>query len=257
MPEWWALIRERLDPARFAAQSGDLAAADLEAAQIIAPLTLAEIRFLHHQPPRLRHRALLPPLETLALCEDKLAFHRRLGALGFAAHLPGLLEREEIARRLNDPALYPFVVKKRIGEWGLEQAAMADPADVERRAAWIADDAYFCQDYVDGDLDFTSHLVMRRGTPVYFSTFPFRLDARPCLRGLCGPATRQPIDHGRGHADFFAGLLRSIGFREGVCCFDYKLVDDRPVIFELNPRFGASLAYDAGPFLDAYALALR
>ena len=51
--------------------------------------------------------------------------------------------------------------------------------------------------------------------------------------------------------------MRAIGFDNGICCFDYKLVDGRPVIFELNPRFGASLVYDAPNFLDAYAGALR
>ena len=135
--------------------------------------------------------------------------------------------------------------------------AVEDAEGLELRAGWIADDAYFCQTYVDGALDFTSHVVMHCGAPVYFSTFPFQLEASPCLRGRLGPATRQPIDYDRAHAPFFAEILRAIGFDNGICCFDYKLVDGRPVIFELNPRFGASLVYDAPNFLDAYAGALR
>lgn len=257
LPEWWELIRERLDPARFVACSGDLAAADLEAAQLIAPLTHAEIRFLHRQPRHIRRRALLPPPDILALCEDKLVFCRRLRQMGFDAHLPRGLEREEIWRRRDDPTLFPFVVKKRITEWGLDSAMIANGADLERHAGWIGDDEYFCQSYVDGELDLTSHLVMHRGEAVYFSTFPFRLEANPCLRGRRGPATRLSLDHDPTHLPFFATLLAKIGFDEGICCFDYKLVEGRPVIFELNPRFGASLVYDAAPFLEAYAGAVR
>jgi carbamoylphosphate synthase large subunit len=40
--------------------------------------------------------------------------------------------------------------------------------------------------------------------------------------------------------NLFAAMLRSINF-DGLCCINYKIVDGRPFIFEINPRFGASL----------------
>lgn len=43
------------------------------------------------------------------------------------------------------------------------------------------------------------------------------------------------------HRRLFTAMLRAIGF-EGVGCFNYKLVDGRPLVFEFIPRFGASLA---------------
>jgi hypothetical protein len=38
---------------------------------------------------------------------------------------------------------------------------------------------------------------------------------------------------------------------QGLCCFNYKLVDGQPVIFELNPRFGGSLPRDINRMLFA------
>jgi predicted ATP-grasp superfamily ATP-dependent carboligase len=42
------------------------------------------------------------------------------------------------------------------------------------------------------------------------------------------------------HLALFSAVLTSIGF-QGLCCVNYKLVDHRPFILEINPRFGGSL----------------
>lgn len=39
----------------------------------------------------------------------------------------------------------------------------------------------------------------------------------------------------------FEEILASIGW-DGLCCFNYKVEKASPLIFEINPRFGASLA---------------
>ena len=43
------------------------------------------------------------------------------------------------------------------------------------------------------------------------------------------------------YLDKFSAILNSIGY-EGLCCFDYKVINGKPQIFEINPRFGGSLS---------------
>jgi predicted ATP-grasp superfamily ATP-dependent carboligase len=42
----------------------------------------------------------------------------------------------------------------------------------------------------------------------------------------------------------------------GTSCFNYKIADGRPKLFEINPRPGGSLRLDLNAYLDAYLAAL-
>ncbi|MNC96669.1 hypothetical protein D3C83_141030 [compost metagenome] len=48
--------------------------------------------------------------------------------------------------------------------------------------------------------------------------------------------------------DSFCEILTLLKF-EGLCCFNYKIKDSRPLIFEINPRFGGSLCSYFYPFI--------
>ena len=54
----------------------------------------------------------------------------------------------------------------------------------------------------------------------------------------------------------FAKILAALEF-EGVGCFNFKIIDEQPVIFELNPRYGGSLSRDINNFLTALKSTLQ
>jgi predicted ATP-grasp superfamily ATP-dependent carboligase len=72
-------------------------------------------------------------------------------------------------------------------------------------------------------------------------------------------ARRQPVvtsfDRGCDHVDLFSQILERLSY-EGTACFDYKVVDGKPLVFEINPRYGGSLSGDVTAYLDAYVDAL-
>jgi hypothetical protein len=41
-----------------------------------------------------------------------------------------------------------------------------------------------------------------------------------------------------------------------LCCINYKLDGGRPMLLEINPRFGYSLCFDVNRFLAAYVASL-
>ena len=63
------------------------------------------------------------------------------------------------------------------------------------------------------------------------------------------------MQRGSRHQDLFGDILGKLDY-EGAACFNYKLADDAPRIFEINPRFGGSLVMDVTAFVDAYRAAL-
>jgi predicted ATP-grasp superfamily ATP-dependent carboligase len=50
------------------------------------------------------------------------------------------------------------------------------------------------------------------------------------------------IDLHQKYVKIFDKILLKINFR-GICCIDYKIVNNKPIIFEINPRFGGSAIY--------------
>jgi len=52
------------------------------------------------------------------------------------------------------------------------------------------------------------------------------------------------------HLELFSNILKNIGY-QGLCCIDYKMKDNSPMIFEINPRFGGSLS----PFFFSFLVA--
>lgn len=57
--------------------------------------------------------------------------------------------------------------------------------------------------------------------------------------------------------DIFPNILRNADFKNDTRCFDCKVMDGIPKLFEINLRFGWSLLYDMRNYLRAYAIAAR
>ncbi|KMO31614.1 hypothetical protein [Methylobacterium aquaticum] len=57
--------------------------------------------------------------------------------------------------------------------------------------------------------------------------------------------------------DILLNILRNADFKNDTRCFDCKVMDGMPKLFEINLRFGWSLLYDRRNYLRAYAIAAR
>ncbi|MEO5718188.1 MAG: hypothetical protein ABIR29_06410 [Chthoniobacterales bacterium] len=227
----------------FAASAHEIAFADFTPENIrqydlIVPLTIADLYLLND----LREAVYLNPIpipsrESVALCDDKLLLNRTLIASGFGRCIP----------RLGPAHRYPYVLKKRIDEWGLNSHIVSAPEDEATLRAKVADADYFCQECIFGRTEYTTHVVCRRGRIVRSTTIKVWFEEEVFIKG------REP-DCGRSlcdspYLDLFEQILRSIGL-EGLCCFNYKVENSEPMIFEINPRFGASLAPVFAEFID-------
>ena len=195
--------------------------------------------------PHLRGRKFFHPSpEAVALCDDKLALARFLIAEGFADHIPP-------PRRAGPP--YPYVWKQRAGYWGLHCHIVRGAADEARLD--LTDEAWFAQAYVEGEVEHATHVLQTSGQVRYTSTFTYEMAGPGVVKG----AEQRPrvtwFRRGSDNLGLFSAMLSRIGY-EGVACLDYRMVGGRPVLFEINPRFGASLLADSSAYLDAYVGAL-
>jgi hypothetical protein len=187
---------------------------------------------------------LIPSNKLVRFCNDKNAFNNYLIANGFSTFVPQML---------NESTKYPYILKKSVDQWG-ENSHIIDSAAKELEMLhFVNDPAYFKQEYVSGKDEYTTHFIFDKNKIVYHFTLHFLFPYMVYVKGSQNPAfkTAQINPTETLYADVFERILSSIHF-SGVGCFNFKVVNGVPKIFELNPRVGGSLPLDLINFIEAY-----
>ena len=229
-------IRAHLDADRWDATYGVIADADPLAFDLVVPLRVEEIAAARAANADGRRRACVPDAATVALCDDKLAFNRRLIALGFGAQVPALLP--------DPPDEWPFVRKARFGDYGQGVRLVRSPGDD------VAVPDSFCQRAVAGEAEDVLHFLRLDGAVRFAVSYRYTMGGALSVRGAVDrPLDTRPVDPAPG-LDQCEPMLAALGF-EGLGCFNYKWVEGRAMVIELNPRFGGSLVGEVTAALDA------
>jgi hypothetical protein len=242
-PAWEPSIRAKLGP-RYMGDFTALADADLEAFDAVAPLLIQHYRPLARRPDLLGRKFIHPTAEVVALCHDKLALTRFLIANGFGDFTPAL--------QAPGPP-YPYVWKQRHSGWGRDCHVVMGP---DGEAPFdLADPGWFAQTLAPGRVEFATHVLRVNGEIRYVSTVAYGMDGPMLVLGENHSPISAQLHRGCPYPALFGDILSALDY-QGTACFDYKIVDGKPLIFEINPRFGASLILDVTAYLDAYLGAL-
>jgi len=174
--------------------------------------------------------------DVFQLCDDKLRLIQRLAELGFDVSAP----------ILEEPVV-PCIIKKRRDQLGANSHLVRtlDQAD-EAREKLVSGD-YYCQEVVESQDEYATHLLIREGRAVCDLTIAYRHRDSVFVQGRDRPLYKGVVP--TRHLELFTAVLNAIGF-EGLCCIDYKEVRGEPRLLEINPRFGGSLVLFFFGFLN-------
>ncbi len=235
-PDWEADIRSGFETTDHAIAFADFAHAALREHDLIVPLDMQALRELHARRDDVADNPIpIPTPESVALCDDKLLLNRAIEQHGYPDCVPMM--------GLFQP--FPYILKKRSDEWGANSRIVSDTADEAQYAERLVDPDFFRQEYIPGRTEYTTHVLFKRGRVVCSTTLEFTFEREVFIKGREPDCGRAVVDC--AHLDLFGKILAAIGF-EGLCCFNYKLLGRQPLVFEINPRFGASL----GPLFAAF-----
>ncbi|MGL6071044.1 hypothetical protein, partial [Craterilacuibacter sp.] len=203
----------------------------LAEADLVVPLDIEPLLALRQQPRAVweNNPIPLPSTRSIQLCDDKLVFYRHLLAAGFGRELPRIAEAGLLKT--------PFILKKRQDVMGQHCYVVHNQQDLQRYAPLLDDPDYFCQTLVTGDEEFATHLLVRDGRVEHALNIRYRFAGNTPVKGK-DPAFRAPVP--ARHLALFGEMLAALGF-EGLCCFNYKEEGGKPLVLEINPRFGGSL----------------
>ena len=170
-----------------------------------------------------------PSEECISLCDDKCRLNQMLINTGFERHVP----------RTGSGIEPPYILKKRHSVWGKESRLIRDRSDEWRVLAQLSDPEFYRQEIIPGRREFATHILFTEHKIVKSLTIMHEFENDTSILGQQLPLYH--VIHRCPYLDLFAEILRRIGF-QGLCCIDYKVVQGRPYVFEINPRFGGSLA---------------
>lgn len=239
-PDWTEDIKRGFEQLPYQVEFGPISDDSFEQFDIVVPLSLSAMEEARQHSRQRRIALPMPAAESVHLCDDKYEFNRALIAAGFGQYIP------EMGLALTPP----YILKKRIGEWGSECYIIRNSGDEEAQHDRIADPNYFCQEFISGTTEFATHILMVDGKIVKALNIKYKFSSGTPIKGQ--DAAHFKVIHHCPYLDLFARILRTIQY-EGLCCVNYKVAKGQLFLLEINPRFGGSLA----PYFFSFVRHLR
>ena len=185
----------------------DAAPADF---QLYLPLTLADYAELRTGPGvNFLPKAVVPSEDAVATCDDKLTFVEAIRAAGLAPYVP---------RCLDAPVAYPYVLKKRRGDFGRGTIAVIDQIGHEEADRTFSAIDYFWQELILGDVEYATHVLMHAGQIAYHFTTVFKMGSQSIIKGINANGKYAGHKDAAAFIDLFQDMLNVVGFSDGVCC---------------------------------------
>jgi carbamoylphosphate synthase large subunit len=176
---------------------------------------------------------LVPSKELVKMASHKDAFYNFLLDHGFKGYFPQKLD----ALNFNKP----FIVKRLHGEGGFGIFLVWDEERYKEvlKQPSLKNEPYILEEYIEGDDEYVFYAVCKKGEVLWHASLIGQppKDSR-VQKGSFANASEIKISE--EIYTVFEGIFKALNY-DGPANFNYKLKDNRPIIFEMNPRIGGTL----------------
>lgn len=210
----------------------------LSKADIVVPLTIPDLLYLDKNRALIRDNPIcIPTSESVLLCDDKSRFNSFLIENGFQQVIPAM----------GDELGFPYLLKKKVDIYGSHCYLITDEFTEREHIEEEESSKFFKQKIIPGRNEYVCHILFCERNIEQSLCIHYEFDKDIPIKGkdslLYYEIANCP------YLELFSDILRKINF-EGICCFNYKIVNGNPFIFEINPRFGGSLSSYFFAFFD-------
>jgi len=228
--DWEPVIRWNFRYTQHELTFGNLSVENIEKYDLIVPLTIDDIKYLNG----VRHLIInnpipIPTTESLCLCDDKRLFNQTLIENNFGNFIPTMSNELQV----------PYILKKKIDGFGVNSHVIYDREQELKFPEAASSQDYFRQELVPGKYEYATHILFSKGKIVHSINIEYTFETDIFIKGKNKQISMKKVSQCL-YLSAFSSILNLIGF-EGLCCVNYKVIDNQPLIFEINPRFGGSL----------------
>ncbi len=212
---------------------------DLKNYDLVLPLTIPDLLYLTEISDPISDNPIpIPDKKSILLCDDKYLFNQTMINSDFAHFIPAMGEMRS----------YPYMLKKKVGECGKNCHIIHSETEEKSFMDMINSPDYFTQEIISARKEYATHILFKDQQIIASLNIKYVFDQPISIKGrdryLYQIVTRC------AYLDIFSAMLKCIQF-EGLCCINYKVRDDQPMIMEINPRCGASLSPYLFLFVEA------
>jgi hypothetical protein len=209
---------------------GDFTPENVQKNDLVIPLNINDLRELKTYPHLTENKLIpIPGIDAINICDDKYLFIQTIIENGFGDLIP----------KIGTDLPVPFMLKKRVSSAGNSCYFISNSEQQKEYQKLILDPDYFCQQVVRGADEYATHILFKKNRIVSSLTIKYTFFSGLPINGK--EKMMYSYISKCDYLDKFSAILNSISY-EGLCCFDYKVIDGKPQIFEINPRFGGSLS---------------
>ncbi len=246
--DWKDPIIARLDRTRYWAVFDKFDDVDFIDFDCVVPLGFEDYEALRRRPAG-NDRCLLPAVETVNLCNSKLALNRFLIEAGLGQVVPTLYPDEAGAST-------PYIFKKTEDEGGYYSFIVHDKAEDAACVARMNGESFFRQQAIPGSTEWAAHFLAVNGQTRFATHVRYSMPDALVVKGTRAPPADITLMPNLELDPCLVRINRLLGYT-GTGCANYKIVDGAPKLFEINPRFGWSLHLDINRYLDCYLQAIQ
>jgi ATP-grasp domain len=242
--EWKSDILRGFESTNHEIVFDDFSSSNLKDYDLIVPLTIPDLIYLNEVRELIVDNAIpIPSKSSILLCDDKYLFNKELIDKGFGEFIP----------KMGGELKYPYILKKKIDNWGQNSHIVFDKLQEQSFANIINSPNYFTQDFILGKCEYATHILFKEQKVVRSLNIKYSFDKESPIKGK--DRQRYQTICQCPYIDIFSNILKSIHF-EGICCVNYKVSDNRLWIIEINPRCGGSLCPYLFSFVESAILTL-
>jgi len=213
----------------------ELSSVDLAKYDVVIPLNIEDVLYLNSVRNIIDTKTLpIPNKDVVHLCDDKYLFSQHLIEHGFEDYIPKINSSEKN---------YPFFLKKKKDTWSQNIHLISNFDQEQKLLKTINKDDYYRQEAIYGNYEYATHILYDDNKIIHSLTIKHNYTKHHHLP-ILGRDKHYQLITKSNHLTLFASILEKIGYK-GLCCIDYKIINNVPKIFEINPRLGGS----ATPFL--------
>ncbi|UAY53051.1 ATP-grasp domain-containing protein [Ferruginibacter albus] len=237
--DWEKNIRKGFSTTAHHIRFNTLSIENIIKSDVVIPLTIKDTQLLNRNRNIIEDNIIpIPSTNVLNICNNKQLFYQWLEENGF----------KEMCPKVGLPQQYPYILKKKITEWGIGSEIIYNKDMELRFKDQLLSNDYFVQQIIPGKTEYATHILFKNNKVASSLTFKHVHKTRIHLRG------KQESSYSLMTQTPFLSLFSSILMKmewQGICCIDYTIYKGKPYIFEINPRVGGSLTEFLFSFLIA------
>ncbi|AYV75335.1 MAG: hypothetical protein Terrestrivirus1_209 [Terrestrivirus sp.] len=190
---------------------------------------------------------LIPHRKVYECFNDKIKFYNFMEFKGLGKYIA----------QIYDSIKTPCILKHNKSDYGRNTFIINKlddvPTNINLNSSNDLDDYIICE-IVEGNKEYATHILAVNGKIVKELTIEHTFDDDIFVHGITKkPLTSLTVEIHGTSLNVFEKIIKMTNY-SGMLCIDYKIKDDVPKIFEINPRAGGSLfrTNNIQQFIDKY-----